>query len=86
MCRPVIAGTVCQDKYRKAECASHDWSEHVRRKFDTDIKGDNQRNGSNVRTILLIGHLDLRYFQYGFPYHAVDNSMIFTDKLKSTLE
>ena len=28
----------------------------------------------------------LRYFQYGFPYHAGDNNMIFKDKLKSTPE
>ena len=40
MCRLVIAGTVYQDKYQKAKSAGHDWSEHMRLQFDTDIKGD----------------------------------------------
>ena len=38
----------------------------------------------SLRQICAYNHL--KYFQYGFPYHAGYNNMIFKDKLKSTPE
>ena len=39
---------------------------------------------SGITDIIGLINSLLRYFQYGFLYHAGDNNMIFKDKLKST--